>query len=157
MKDMQLALDNATKFLLSSSSIDDSKTKARSGFYGFQNTTKPMRDTDKPFIFYEISGYGINLLLKLYKWYNDPKFLELAKKTGESILLGQVKDNTKTNGAFYDRFYPDSESFFETFHSYPNGVCVGALCELYQQTRDKRFLESARDSSRWLFDMLERK
>ena len=58
---------NAVKFLLSPSSIDDSNTKAKSGFYGFQNTTKPMRDTDKPFIFYEISGYGINLLLKLYK------------------------------------------------------------------------------------------
>jgi hypothetical protein len=158
MKDVQLALDGAVRFLLSSFSMDDSNTKARSGFYGFQNTTKPMRDTDKPFIFYEISGYGINLLLKLYKWYNDSKFLDLAKKTGESILLGQVKDNNpKTNGAFFDRLYPDSGNFFETFHSYPNGVCVGALCELYQQTGDKRFLESARASSRWLFEMLERK
>ena len=158
MKSVQLALDDAVKFFLSPYSMDDSNTKAKSGFYGFQNTTKPMRDTDRPFIFYEISGYGINLLLKLYKWYKDPKFLELAKKTGESILLGQVKSNdVKTDGAFFDRFYPDSGNFFETFHSYPNGVCVGALCELYQQTKDKRFLESARASARWLFEILEKK
>lgn len=158
MKDVQLALDNAIKFLLSPSSIDDSTTKAKSGFYGFQNTTKPMRDTDKPFIFYEISGYGINLLLKLYRWYNDSKFLDLAKKTGESILLGQVNgNNPKTNGAFFDRFYPDSENFFEIFHVYPNAVCVGALCELYHETKDMRFLESARKATKWLFEMLERK
>ena len=158
MKDVQLALDNAVMFLLSPSSIDDSNTKAKSGFYGFQNTTKPMRDTDKPFIFYEISGYGINLLLKLYKWYNDSKFLDLAKKTGESILLGQVKSNNpKTNGSFFDRFYPDSGNFFETFHVYPNAVCAGALCELYHETKDKRFLESAREATKWLFEMLERK
>jgi hypothetical protein len=158
MKDVQLALDNAIKFLMSPSSMDKSNTKANSGFYGFQNTTKPFRDTDKPFIFYEISGYGINLLLKLYKWYNDSKFLELAKKTGESILRGQVKNNNpKTNGAFFDRFYPDSGTFFATFHVYPNAVCAGALCELYHQTNDKRFLESAREATRWLFEMLERK
>lgn len=158
MKDVQSALDNAIKFLLSPSSIDDSTTKAKSGFYGFQNTTKPMRGTDKPFIFYEISGYGINLLLKLYRWYNDSKFLDLAKKTGESILLGQVNcNNPKTNGAFFDRFYPDSENFFEIFHVYPNAVCVGALCELYHETKDMRFLESARKATKWLFDMLERK
>ena len=156
MKDVQLALDNAVKFLLSSASIDDSNTKAKSGFYGFQNTTKPMRDTDKPFIFYEISGYGINLLLKLYRWYNDSKFLDLAKKTGESILLGQVKSNNpKTNGSFFDRFYPDSGNFFDTFHVYPNAVCAGALCELYHETKDKRFLESAREATKWIFEMLE--
>ncbi len=157
MKDIQLALDNAIKFLTGPSSMDDSNTKAKSGFYGFQNTTKPMRDTDRPFIFYEISGYGINLLLKLYRWYNDSKFLDLAKKTGESILLGQVKSNNqKINGSFYDRLYPDSGKFFETFHSYPNGVCVGALCELYHETKDKRFLDSARETTKWLFGMLER-
>jgi len=158
MNDVQLALDSAVKFLLSPSSIDDSNTKAKSGFYGFQNIAKPMRDTDKPFIFYEISGYGINLLLKLFKWYNDSKFLDLAKKTGESILPGQVtSSNPKTNGAFFDRLYPDSGNFFETFHSYPNGVCIGALCELYHETKDKRFLESARKATKWLFEMLERK
>ena len=158
MKDVQLTLDNAIKFFLSPLSMDDSSTKSKSGFYGFQNTTKPMRDTDRPFIFYEISGYGINLLLKLYRWYNDTKFLEFAKKTGESILLAQVTSkNSKTNGVIFDRLYPDSGTFFETFHSYPNGVCVGALCELYRETKDRRFLESARAATRWLFDMLERK
>lgn len=158
MKDARLALDSAVKFLTSPLSMDNSETKAKSGFYGFQNTTKPMRETDKPFIFYEISGYGINLLLKLYKWYNDSKFLEFAKNTGESILLGQVKNNnSKTNGALFDRYYPDSGSFFDTFHSYPNGVCIGALCELYHETKDRRFLESARAATRWLFEMLERK
>lgn len=158
MKDVELALDNAIKFLLSPYAIDSSNTMAKGGFFGFQNTTKPMRETDRPFIFYEISGYGINLLLKMYRWYNDSKFLELAKKTGESILLGQVKDNnTKTNGAFFDRFYPDSGNFFQTFHVYPNAVCAGALCELYHETQDRRFLESARAATRWLFEMFERK
>lgn len=158
MKDVQLALDSAVNFLQSPLSMDNSNSKAKGGFYGFQNTAPIMRETDKPFIFYEISGYGINLLLKLYRWYNDTKYLEFAKKTGESILLGQVKSNDpKTDGAFFDRLYPESGIFFETFHSYPNGVCVGALCELYLETGEKKFLESAKLAVGWLFQMLEQK
>jgi len=108
-------------------------------FFGFQNTIKPLRETDKPFIFYEITGYGINLLLKLNHWYGDSKFVELAKKAGDSILLAQIKNkDSKVNGAIYDRFYPQDDKFFETFHAYPNAVCAGALCELYQQTKDKK-------------------
>jgi hypothetical protein len=158
MEYIESSLSSAVNFLLSPLSMDNSDSKARGGFYGFQNTAPVMRETDKPFIFYEISGYGINLLLKLYRWYDDIKYLEFAKKTGESILLGQAKSNNpKINGAFFDRLYPESELFFETFHSYPNSVCVGALCELYLQTGEKKFLESAKAASDWLFEMLEKK
>jgi len=158
MTGVESSLQNAIKFLLSTHSIDGSNTKAQGGFYGFQNTTEPLRETDKPFIFYEITGYGINLLLKLYKWYNDSKFLELAKKAGECILLAQVKSTEpKKDGAFYDRYYPETGNFFETFHSYPNGVCVGALCEIYAQTKNEKFREAAIQATNWLFQMLEKK
>src|SRR5437667_3623466 len=158
MTDIESSLESAVNFLLSPLSIDNSNSKSGGGFYGFQNTSDPVRYTDRPFIFYEITGYGINLLLKLHRWYNDSKFLDLAKKAGECILLAQAKGNDpKKDGAFYDRFYPDDGTFFETFHSYPNGVCVGALCELYLQTKDNRFLESALAGTNWLFGMLESK
>jgi len=157
MDEVKSTLDYAVKFLISPLSINDSDSKANGGFYGFQNTAPPMREVDRPFIFYEISGYGVNLLLKLYRWYNDSKFIYLAKKTGESILLAQIRNsNPKTDGAFFDRLYPDSGKFFETFHSYPNAVCVGALCELYLHTKETKFLESARAATTWLLQMLER-
>lgn len=157
MKDIESALQNAIQFLISPLSINDSDSKAKGGFYGFQNTDTPLRMTDKPFIFYEITGYGIDLLLKLYKWNNDSKFLELAKRAGECLLLAQVKnDDPKINGAFYDRYYPHAQKFFETFHAYPNGVCAGALCELYLQTKDERFRMAAKDATSWLFQMLEK-
>lgn len=158
MKEIESSLNEAIKFFLSPLSMDNSDSKANGGFYGFQNVNKPIRETDKPFIFYEIAGYGINLLLKLSNWYNDTKYVELATRAGKAILLAQIKsDNPNTNGAFVDRFYPDNGTFFETFHSYPNGVCVGALCELYHVTKNAKFLESARDGARWLFEMLEKK
>ena len=159
MKDeTESSLHNAIQFLLSPLSISDSNSKAKGGFYGFQNVDTPLRETDKPFIFYEITGYGINLLLKLYRWYDDPKFLELAKKAGECLLLAQVENkNPKTRGAFYDRYYLETGKFFETFHVYPNGVCAGSLCELYSQTKDDRFKKAAKDATNWLFQMLEKK
>jgi len=158
MTNIESSLQSAINFLVSPLSIDNSSSKAGGGFYGFQNIADTVRETDKPFIFYEIAGYGINLLLKLYRWYNDSKFLDLAKRTGECMLLAQVKSNDpKKAGAIYDRFYPYNCTFFDSFHSYPNGVCIGALCELYLQTRDNKFLESARAGISWLFGMVERK
>ena len=158
MSEIDSALNRAINFLTSPLCIDNSDTKGNGGFFGFQNTSKPLRKTDKPFIFYEITGYGINLLLKLNHWYGDSKFVELAKKAGEAILLAQIKNkDSKVSGAIYDRFYPQEDKFFETFHAYPNAVCAGALCELYQQTKDKKYLDSARSIKDWLFQIIVKK
>ena len=103
----------------------------------------------------KITGYGINLLLKLHNWYQDQKFLDLAKKAGDCILLAQLKnDKSKNYGAIYDRFYPENKEFYETFHSYPNAVCAGALCELYQQTKDEKLRNAAKEVTQWLFHVL---
>jgi hypothetical protein len=71
MDKIDIALEKSINFLLSPMSIDNSETIANGGFYGFQNINEPLRNTDNPFIFYEITGYGINLLLKLHDWYNN--------------------------------------------------------------------------------------
>lgn len=148
------ALDNSIKFLSSSSCIDMSDDISNGGFFGFQNTLQPLRDTDMPFIFYEITGYGINLLLKLSRWYNDEKFLQLAKNAASCILKAQVESkNPKSNGAIYDRYYTHSRKFFESFHAYPNAVCAGALCELYQSTKEEKLRESAIKIKDWLFEI----
>ena len=154
MNNIEEALQKSIDFLLSPMSIDNSDTVANGGFYGFQNIDEPLRDTDKPFIFYEITGYGINLLLKLYRWYSKEEFLQNAKKAGECILKAQVNSkDPNTNGAIYDRYYPDSNEFFHSFHVYPNAVCMGGLCELYQKTDDSRFLRAAISIKDWLFKM----
>lgn len=148
-------LKNSINFLLGEMSINDSNSMAKGGFYGFQNIYEPLRDTDMPFIFYEITGYGINLLLKLYDWYLDEKYLDMAKNAGECILRAQIiSKDVKTNGAIYDRYYPHSRKFFESFHVYPNAVCLGGLCEIYNKTRDNRFLQSAISIKNWLFQMI---
>lgn len=158
MSEIDSALKRAIDFIGGSSCIDDSETKAKGGFYGFQNTSKPLRKTDKPFIFYEISGYGINLLLKLQQWYNESSYLESAKKTGDSILLAQIEDgDSKMRGAIYDRYYPHNNEFFETAHAYPNGVCAGALCELYQKTKDEKYRKAAISIKDWLFQITIKK
>jgi len=155
VSEIDSSLESSIKFLTSPLTIDNSNTKANGGFYGFQNTSAVFRKTDKPFIFYEITGYGINLLLKLHNWYQDQKFLDLAKKAGDCILLAQLKnDKSKNYGAIYDRFYPENKEFYETFHSYPNAVCAGALCELYQQTKDEKLRNAAKEVTQWLFHVL---
>ena len=155
MDKIDKVLEKSIDFLLSPISIDNSDTIANGGFYGFQNVNEPLRDTDNPFIFYEITGYGINLLLKLHNWYSEEKFLDIAKKAGECILKAQViSDNINTNGAIYDRYYPHSDKFFENFHVYPNAVCIGGLCEIYIKTGDEKFLQTAISIKNWLFQMI---
>ena len=158
MSKIDSSLEKAIKFLTSPLAIDNSDTKVHGGFYGFQNTSTPLRDTDKPFIFYEITGYGINLLLKLYKWYKDSKFFDLAKNAGKCIVQAQVENkDSRLDGAIYDRYYPENDKFFETFHVYPNAVCAGALCELYQHTKYEKLRDCAKAISNWLFQMIVRK
>lgn len=148
-------LEKSIDFLLSPMSIDNSDTIANGGFYGFQNINEPFRDTDYPFIFYEITGYGINLLLKLHDWYNNAEYLKRAKNAGECILKAQVKSNNpNTNGSIYDRYYPHSDKFFENFHVYPNAVCLGGLCEIYLKTKNEKFLQAAILIKNWLFQMI---
>lgn len=155
MDKIDKVLEKSIEFLLSPISINNSDTIANGGFYAFQNVNEPIRDTDNPFIFYEITGYGINLLLKLHNWYSEEKFLDIAKKAGECILKAQViSDNINTNGAIYDRYYPHSDKFFENFHVYPNAVCLGGLCEIYIKTGDKEFLQAAISIKNWLFQMI---
>jgi len=158
LSNIESSLKNAINFLTSPNCIDNSDSKAKGGFYGFQNTSKPIRKTDTPFIFYEITGYGIDLLLKLNRWYKEAKFLELAKKAADCILLAQIKSQNPTlNGAIYDRYYPKNDEFFESFHAYPNAVCAGALCELFQQTKDEKYLDAAKKITDWLFQIVVRK
>ena len=155
MDKIDKVLEKSINFLLSPISIDNSDTIANGGFYGFQNVNEPIRDTDNPFIFYEITGYGINLLLKLHNWYSEEKFLDMAKKAGECILKAQViSKDANTNGAIYDRYYPYSNEFFENFHVYPNTVCLGGLCEIYIKTGDNRYLQAAISIKDWLFQMI---
>ena len=155
MDKIDQVLENSIKFLLSPLAIDNSNTLAKDGFYGFQNMDEPLRKTDQPFIFYEITGYGINLLLKLHNWYSDEKYLKMAKKSADCILLAQIKSgNSNTNGAIYDRYYPHSNEFFPNFHVYPNAVCLGGLCEIFQITNDEKYLKSAISIKNWLFQMI---
>lgn len=152
MIDIKNTLEKCIRFLQSSLCIDDSKTRARGGFFGFQNTVKPLRKTDEPFIFYEITGYGINLLLKLNQWYGEPHFLNLAHDAADCIIKAQIDYNEPNiGGAIYDRYYPAQDKYFPTFHAYPNAVCAGALCELYKHTKNPRLKESAVHIKDWLF------
>ena len=155
MDKIDKVLERSIDFLLGPMSINNSDTIAKDGFYGFQNVSDLLRETDRPFIFYEITGYGINLLLKLHQWYSDEKFLDMANKAAECILKAQIKSEDKnTNGAIYDRYYPHSDEFFENFYVYPNAVCLGGLCEIYLKTGDDRFLQTAISIKNWLFQMI---
>ena len=152
MTEIKDALNKCIDFLQSPYCIDCSNTKARGGFFGTQNTTEPLRKTDESFIFYEITGYGINILLKLNQWYGKSVFLDLAKNAASCIVKAQIQSNDEfISGAIYDRFYPSTNQYFSTFHSYPNAVCAGALCELYQQTKEPNLRESAIRIKDWLF------
>jgi len=147
---MEDTINKAIEFFLSTNCIDSSNSKSDGGVFGFQNISDNIiRESDNPFIFYEITGYGINLLLKLFQWYKDEKYLELAKNAARSLLFAQVTKEENA-GVFYDKYYPHSGKFLEVFHAYPNAVCIAALCELHLITNNENYLNSAQNCYKWL-------
>lgn len=134
---------------------NDPRSPAFGGFNGIHCLTKRGFGYEKPFVYTEITGYGVLICLKLWKWKNSPMFLELACKAGDWIVKAQyLGSNKKAYGGFFDRYYMNTSRFYPYFYTYPAAVCCAALIKLYQITNESRYLESAIKAVNWLTNVM---
>ena len=103
------------------------------------------------YVYTEISGYAVTTLVYLYKEFKDEIFLERARLTGDWLL--SIQD---VSGAFPTAFYrEDKESKPNEFVTFDIGMVTNGLVNLYRETRDERYLNSAKKSADWLLKYIK--
>jgi len=96
------------------------------------------------FLYPEITGYNISTMKFLYSQDNSPKYLEIAKLSGNwlmnlidkygGIIMGIDSDPRKRELVF----------------SFDSGICAKGLLDLYEMTRDNKYKEYAKNLLHWI-------
>jgi len=141
-------VDAGVRWLIDSGiRINDKSSLLSGSFCGFYNKST----RDYPFVYCEITGYAIQFLLRISRWYDNKGFLAVAQASGEFLLRSQYKGSDKSlEGAFPYGYRLPGEQKIDKYYSFDTSICMGALVELYETFGDKRYLESALKAGRWL-------
>lgn len=101
------------------------------------------------YIYTEISGYALTLLLYLYKEMGDNIYFQRAQKVGDWLLKIQHH-----SGAFPTAFYlfDDSPKKSNGFHSFDAGMVFNGLANLFRHTKQEKYLISAKKAADWVLD-----
>lgn len=126
------------------------------GFYAWYD----LQDKSYPYLYSEITGYGITSLLYLYKTLKDKIFIEKAEQSAEWI----IRYSLHPCGGIRTRLYQDDEkadkrySFQgENIFSFDTGMVLYAMVNLYTQTKDERFLKISKMLAKFLLDKMQNK
>jgi len=135
------------------------------GFYGYYHITGKENipgvagnktSGEYPFIYPEITGYGMTTLLELYKKSGNKRLLESAKKAADWVIAALEK--VGEGAALPARIYHDQgarpyrHSFYYT---YDNGILLKGLVNTYKATKDERYLNAAKQVARFLTDVMK--
>jgi len=150
---IKTGLNLAVNWLLNSRIQDYfGNPEPESGFAGWYDLERK----EYPFIYGEITGYGIETLLYLHDKEKKAVYLEKAVRAGNWLIKNMQYDgrDPKAKGAFLWKYFPDGS--LDTFvYSFDTGMCVTALVDLFQATGDHKFLDSAIVAAEWLIDVMQ--
>jgi len=101
------------------------------------------------FYYFEITGYAINLFLSLYRQNFDVQCLRMAEKSGQFLLRYQCKEKSRCLGAF-PHILEHEGNLSDKYYSFDTAVCTSALTDLYEITKDRKYLDGAIAAGKWL-------
>jgi hypothetical protein len=108
------------------------------------------------YAFTEITGYAISFFLNLFRWYDDPAYLEAATQAGDYLLRIQSRKDAKTRGAFMHSMDLVSERPREEYYAFDAAMCIDGLVDLHEVTGERRYREAAERAGRWLIGRMQR-
>ncbi len=123
--------------------------------FGSFNNYYDIRKKSCQYAYTEITGYGIELLLDLYKKTTDPEYLKQAKLAADWVLKMQYADASSQSGGYLYSIDLDSRIKSNELYSFDAGICLGGLSDLYQTTGIKAYLKSAEKSANWLISQMQ--
>lgn len=125
--------------------------KEKNGAYKYYY---PASDTFENRLYTIYTSSTIYTLLKIYNFEKDGKLLSQVFKSADFILSMQEKDkNSKSYGAFYYSYYPNSGFKEKNFVVGTSAKTIFTLLKLYELSDDKKYLVSAQLAGNWLLTM----
>ncbi|MFH1867389.1 MAG: glycoside hydrolase family 88 protein, partial [Candidatus Omnitrophota bacterium] len=125
------------------------------GFYSWYD----MEKKDYPYLYSEITGYGITTLLFLYRMVKDNRYLDNAKRAADWII------NTALHicGGVMTRLYKDDKNgdpFYsftgENIFSFDTGMVLYGMVNLYKVTKDIKYLNVSKVLAGFLVDKIQK-
>ncbi len=106
------------------------------------------------YVYNEITGYAISTYIYLYKVYDEPKYLNLAKQISTYLLSIQDKNpNSKTVGAFFYAFQQPNLEQSNLYYCFDNFIIIQGLIDLYEVTEDRNLLDAAQITADFVLSM----
>jgi len=146
LNDIKESISLAEKWLLNSGIQNLDKNSIT---YGSFNAWYDTLNKKFSFAYSEITGYGISALLFLNKIENKDIFVERAK-LGVDWLMNKAFDD---QGGVLCRYNLDENKFSDRICTFDNAMCLNALVNVYDLTKEEKYLEGAKKISSWLLKM----
>ncbi len=112
------------------------------------------KNKNYPYVYNEITGYGISAYVQFYRWFREEAFLNYAVQAADYLLKFQVKNESVFQfGAFPHSLSLKDNAVKNLYYAFDAGICIQGLMDLYLALGDRKYLRSAVDASRWLIRM----
>lgn len=147
IKKLNQAIQKSQDWLLNSG-IQNSKKN--SSLFGSINAWYDPSKKKYSFVYSEINGYFLTLMVYLYKVTNNKIYIDRALRSAKWL----IKNGQNKNGGFKCLFVIDKKSPHiykkDLIYSFDNGVILNGLCSLYKVTKKGFLLKSADKCANWL-------
>jgi uncharacterized protein YyaL (SSP411 family) len=109
------------------------------------------------FVYSEITGYAVSLFVHVYRWTNDPAYLQMARQSARFLigLQEEVTDPAAVGGIPHGRSLPEY-NVLPRFYSFDVAMCLQGLMDLYAVEPDAGLLAAAQATGDWLIGRMAR-
>lgn len=140
-------IKSAKEWLLNSG-IQNMNRLHKGGFNAWYDTITKQY----PFVYSEITGYGISTLLYLNEVQSNPELVERACLAANWLKKTAYIENKSV----VCRFYYAAEESEPRLCTFDAGMCLKALVSLYRQTRKKTYLKFSQKIADWLIQDMQK-
>ena len=133
---------------LLNSGIQNQRGPHKGGFNAWYDIT----NKQYPFVYSEITGYGISSLLYLNTIKPFKTLVERACAAADWL----TKKAFFKNKSVLCRYYYKTKQFTPRLCTFDAGVCLAALTNLYHQTKMKKYLKFSKKMADWLINEMQK-
>ena len=154
-KQILKSINLALKWITNSGIQNKNKKKLKA--FGAYNAWFDIKKKKYSYMYSEISGYLITSLIFYYKVSGRAVFLKCAKRSADWL----IRVAQHQNGGFKCLFLINKKLAFkykeDLIYAFDNGVIITGLVNLYEETKDRKYLVSAIKSANFIINFFLKK
>ena len=113
---------------------------------GGVNIAYDWKEKTHPFIYHEITGYGVSVGVNCYEWYGDESYLNLAKLSAKYLI--DVKELDRKS--IFHGVWNSTNKKSGRYYTFDNAIILQGLCALYKYWQDEALYDLIDSISDWL-------